>query len=544
MSENHAGKSKWGTVQQDLLASLVVFLVALPLCMGIAIASGVPVEEAAAVGIITGIVGGVVTGLLSGCPLQVSGPAAGLAVLVSQYWTQMDRTSFALVVLLAGAIQVLCGAWRLGQWFRALSPAIVQGVLSGIGVLILASQLHVMVDDSPPGSGRSFGGIINLVTVPVAIYKGLTQNPHFPAALVGVLTIVSVVAWSSLRPKRLALIPAPLIGVSVATVSALILEGFGLDPKNIHLPEELASVIHFPDLYDEARQRIELAPLLNRSVWLAALTLAFVASAESLLTAVAVDTMQQHAPRTNLERELVAQGAGNIVCGLLGVLPITGVIVRSSANVLAGARTRLSTILHGVWLLVFVAVFPNVLLHVPVASLAAILVYTGWKLMRPRTVLELARFGRGEVLTYLGTLTVVVVVDLLTGLVVGFGLAVAQLLYRFSHLEIELDTDPARQRSVLRLQGAATFLKLPKLAASLDRVPPGSELHVNLEGLWHIDHACLDLLMNWEKQQKANGGALVIDWERFTARFQPSNGNGPPPLPAPPAPALESKVKS
>lgn len=518
-------KNRAGFWHQDLLASLVVFLVALPLCMGIAIASGVPVDEAAAVGIITGIVGGVVTGALSGCPLQVSGPAAGLAVLVSQYWTQLDRTSFALVVLLAGSVQVLCGALRLGQWFRALSPAIVQGVLSGIGVLILASQLHVMVDDRPPGSGREFGGIINLITVPVAVYKGLTQATHFPAALVGVLTIVSIVAWSSLRSSRLSLVPAPLIGVCVATVTALILERFGLDPENIRLPESLGSVIHFPDLYDEARNQVNLTALLNHSVWVAALTLAFVASAESLLTAVAVDTLQQHAPRTNLERELVAQGVGNIVCGCLGVLPITGVIVRSSANVLAGARTRLSTILHGVWLLVFVAVFPNVLLHVPVASLAAILVYTGWKLMKPRAAFELARFGRGEVLTYLGTLTLVVVVDLLTGLLAGLGLAVAQLLYRFSHLEIQVDTDPARQRSVLRLEGAATFLKLPKLAAALSRIPAGNELHVNLEGLWHIDHACLDLLMNWEKQQKAHGGALVIDWERFTARFQTANGN-------------------
>lgn len=417
--DNNTNRARFG--HQDLLASLVVFLVGLPLCMGIAIASGVPVEEAAAVGIITGIVGGVVTGALSGCPLQDSGPAAGLAVLVSQYWTQLDRTSFALVVLLAGGIQVLSGAVRLGQWFRALSPAIVQGVLSGIGVLILASQLHVMVDEKPPGSGREVGGIINLVTVPVAVSKGLTQATHFPAALVRVLTIVSIVLWSSLRSKRLALVPAPLIGVCVASVAALILESFGLDPENIRLPQSLGAVIHFLDLYDEARNRVDLTALLNHSVWAAAITLAFVASAESLLTAVAVDAMQQHAPRTNLDRELVAQGAGNIVCGCLGVLPITGVIVRSTANVLAGARTRLSTILHGVWLLVFVAVFPNVLLHVPVASLAAILVYTGWKLMKPQAALELARFGRGEVLTYLDTLTVVVVVDLLTALLVGLG---------------------------------------------------------------------------------------------------------------------------
>lgn len=536
MPDHHDSRvSRIGVLRQDFLASLVVFLVALPLCMGIAIASGVPVEDAAAVGIITGIVGGVVTGTLSGCPLQVSGPAAGLAVLVAQYWTQLDRTSFALVVFLAGAMQVLCGVLRLGQWFRALSPAIIQGVLSGIGVLILASQLHVMVDDQPPGSGRKFGGIINLVTVPIAVYKGLTQSAHFPAALIGVLTILAIVVWTSLRSRRLALIPAPLIGVCVATVAALVLENFGLDPKNIHLPERLASVIHFPDLYDPVRQQLNLAPLLNQAVWVAALTLAFVASAESLLTAVAVDTMQQHAPRTNLERELIAQGAGNIVCGCLGVLPITGVIVRSSANVLAGARTRLSTILHGVWLLVFVAVFPNVLLHVPVASLAAILVYTGWKLMKPRAALELARYGRGEVLIYLGTLSVVVIVDLLTGLLVGLSLAVGQLLYRFSHLEIQVDSDVTRKRSVMRLEGAATFLKLPKLAAALERVPAGSELHVNLEGLWHIDHACLDLLMNWEKQQKANGGALVIDWERFTARFQASNGNSQPALTHQPA---------
>jgi MFS superfamily sulfate permease-like transporter len=539
-ARTHDGKlSRIEIWQRDLLASLVVFLVALPLCMGIAIASGVPVEDAAAVGIITGVVGGLVTGTLSGCPLQVSGPAAGLAVLVAQYWTQFDRTTFALVVVLAGAMQMLCGALRLGQWFRALSPAIVQGVLSGIGVLILASQLHVMVDDTPPGSGRKFGGVINLVTVPIAAYKGLTQSAHFPAALVGVLTILAIVLWTALRSKRLSLIPAPLIGVTVATIAALALEAFGLDPKNIHLPENLASVIHFPDLYDPVRHRVDLTPLWNHAVWVAALTLAFVASAESLLTAVAVDAMQQHAPRTNMERELVAQGAGNFVCGCLGMLPITGVIVRSSANVMAGAQTRLSSMLHGLWLLVFVAVFPNVLLHVPVASLAAILVYTGWKLMKPRAAFELARYGRGEVLTYLATLSVVVVVDLLTGLLVGLGLAVAQLLYRFSHLEVEIDHDAAHRRSVLRLQGAATFLKLPKLATALSRVPRGHELHVHLEGLWHIDHACLDLLMNWEKQQKANGGALVIDWERFTARFQPSNGNSPPALSHAPAGTAE-----
>lgn len=506
------------SIKHDFLASIVVFLVALPLCMGIAIASGVPSEKAAAVGIISGIVGGVVVGLLAGCSLQVTGPAAGLAVIVGQLILEHGFAALGLIVIVAGVVQILAGVFRLGQWFRAVSPAIIQGMLAGIGVLIFAAQFHVMVDDKPPGSGKEYGGIINLVTIPEAVWKGVTEPVHQPAAVVGIVAILTIMGWSRYAPKRLEVLPAPLVAVTVATVLAVILEQFGLDPKDIHVPDKLYDAVTLPTWGDLYR-------LLDRPILIAGLTLAFIASAESLLTATAVDAMQHHAPRTRYDRELAAQGVGNVVCGVLGVLPLTGVIVRSGANVLAGGRTRLSTIFHGVWLLLFAVVFSVVLRHIPVACLAAILVYTGCKLVNVKAMREIGKYGKGEVAVYIVTLAGIVLLDLLTGIVMGLGLAVVLLVYHFTHLTIRLEEDKKQRRTNIYLEGAATFLRLPKLAQALQTIPPDTELHIHFEDLAHIDHACLDLLMKWEKQHKATGGSLVIDWNELTAKFQQVGNN-------------------
>ena len=296
--------------------------------MGIAIASGVPPENAAAVGIITGIVGGLLVGLLAGSPLQVSGPAAGLAVIVGQFIAEYGFATLGLIVMVAGVVQVLAGLMRLGQWFRAMSPAVIQGMLAGIGMLIFAAQFHVMVDDVPPGSGVKFGGIINLYTIPEAIWKGVTEEVHQSAAGIGLLTILAIVGWTLFAPKKLKVVPAPLIAVLLSAAVAAALQ---LDINYIVVPDQLTDAIAMPAAGDWQR-------LLEWSILGAGLTLAFVASAESLLTATAADAMQQHAPRTKYDRELVAQGAGNLVCGLLGALPMTGVIVRTSANVHAGGR--------------------------------------------------------------------------------------------------------------------------------------------------------------------------------------------------------------
>jgi MFS superfamily sulfate permease-like transporter len=536
------------TWKGDLLASIVVFLVALPLCMGVAIASGLP----PATGMITGIVGGLIVGFLAGSPLQVSGPAAGLIVivleLVQKYRHEYAETArlnqaeagishealatspeallhavgvLGVVVLLAGALQVAAGLLKLGQWFRAVSPAVINGMLAGIGVLIFASQFHVMVDDQPKGSGLD-----NLLSIPGALWKGIVplddESSHHKAAMLGFLTIVAIVLWPLLAPKKLRVIPAPLGAVILATTAAALL-GFTHPHSDrgvlqVNLPSNLLEAVQLPTLQ-------MLSRIMDSTIVLAAVSLALVASAETLLCATAVDRMHQ-GPRTRYDRELAAQGVGNLLCGLLGALPMTGVIVRSSANVEAGGKTRASAIMHGAWLLLFVSLLPFVLELIPTASLAAVLVYTGYKLVNPKAVRALWDYGKSEVAIYAATVGAIVVTNLLTGILVGIGLALAKLLYTFSHLAIRIEKDTERNRTVLYLEGAATFIRLPKLAAALESVPPSTELHVHFEQLRHIDHACLDLLINWEKQHEASGGSLVIDWETLTARFHGETNEG------------------
>jgi MFS superfamily sulfate permease-like transporter len=276
------------------------------------------------------------------------------------------------------------------------------------------------------------------------------------------------------------------------------------------------------DLPELARSLRVLRPsdfgALDADILRSALAIAFIASAETLLCAGAVD--QMHAgPRTRYDQELAAQGAGNLICGLFGGLPMTGVIVRSAANVEAGAKTRRAAVLHGLWLLLAVLLLRTVLERVPTTCLAAVLVYTGYKLMDPRPLRELWRHGAGEVVIFAATFAVVVATDLCTGVLVGLGLSALKLLHTFSHLSVRLERSGSERRTVLRLEGAATFVRLPQLARALESVDPGTRLHVHFEGLSYIDHACLDLFMNWEKQHEATGGRLIIDWPGLTARF-------------------------
>ncbi len=247
------------------------------------------------------------------------------------------------------------------------------------------------------------------------------------------------------------------------------------------------------------------------------------ASAETLLSATAVDKMHM-GPRSNYNRELSAQGVGNILCGVLGALPMTGVIVRSSANVQAGAKTRWSAILHGVWLLVLVGGFSQVLTAIPVAVLAAILVYTGAKLANPAIIRELAPYGRGEVIIFLVTTAAVVGTDLLTGVLCGLGLAVGKLLLQLSKLDVVVEDDAEHNKTEIRLIGSATFLRLADVAETLDRVDPGRELHLHIEQLDHVDHAILELFRTWADQHRDRGGRVVFDRDLFERRYHFGRG--------------------
>ena len=644
--------SAWEIFKSDFPSSFVVFLVALPLCMGIAIASGAPV----AAGLITGIVGWLVVGVLAGAPLQVSGPAAGLTVIVYQIVQDLGLPLLGLVVLLAGLMQFIAGALKIGQWFRAVSPAVIKGMLAGIGVLIFASQFHVMVDDRPQGSGLK-----DLVTIPQAIAKGLSippwgseaeremlthklrdigelqrqqlsleqslaelapaeasealaphpdgpapetvphldlhpDNPdvqlaiarqesiladlqksiakfeatpseflseqrverirvaaqdalnasqaaldrlksdesnlaealtaqqaaantlgtlqnrlknHSWAAAIGIVTILVILLWQAFAPKRLRMLPGPLLGVLAGTLLASLLV---LPVLYVTIPNDL-----FRDLH------VFHWSVFANTPWVAVLQSAFVvavvASAETLLCAAAVDQLHT-GERTKYDKELAAQGVGNMTCGLLGALPMTGVIVRSSANLQAGARTRWSAVMHGVWLLVFVAFLASVLRLIPTSALAAILVYTGYKLVDIKAIKKLAQYGKAEVTIYFATVITIVAWDLLTGVIVGVFLSGIRLLYTFSQLEADLELDSDSEQALLRLKGAATFVGLPKLATALEQVPKGTELHVDIMHLDYIDHACLDLLMNWSKTHENTGGRLYIDWDTMHAKFR------------------------
>lgn len=487
---------------KDLLASFVVFLVALPLCMGIAIASGMPPTS----GIITGIIGGIVVGYFTGSPLQVSGPAAGLTVIVLDFVNAHGAEMLGVVVLFAGLLQFAAGQMKLGQWFRAVSPAVIHGMLAGIGVLIFASQFHVMLDGAPIGNGLQ-----NLFGIPAAIVAAVRAGDHhLMAGVIGVLTIATMVAWNAFVPKSLRMVPAPLVGVMFAMVVAGV---FRLNSiQYVDVPSNIWAVTILPT--PERLMRI-----IEPAMLIGIISIALIASAETLLCATAVDQMHNGA-RTKYNQELKSQGIGNALCGLLGVLPLTGVIVRSGANVEAGGKTRNSAILHGVWLLLFASVLPFTLRYIPVSALAAVLVHIGYKLAYPKIIPALQQFGRSEVAIYAITVVAIVASDLLKGVMVGVVLSLAKLIYVFSYLDIRKEQAEGSSRIDLHLTGSATVVRLPSLATALEELPPTSQIHVHVDELRYIDHACIDLLTNWNTQHAAAGGSLTIEWDALTSKYR------------------------
>lgn len=488
-----------GLFGRDLLGSIVVFLVALPLCMGIAIASGMP----PATGLVTGIIGGLAVGAFAGSPLQVSGPAAGLAVLVFELVQRYGVAALGPVVLLAGLIQVAAGLCRVGIWFRMTSPAVVSGMLSGIGILIVASQIHVMLDAKPLARGLE-----NFAALPGALAIAL-RGPGIAALCVGLATIGIMLAWEKFRPSNLRFVPGALLAVVAVTATVQLL-GIGVNLVNV--PASLASAITLPT-FDSMRG------LLDENLLIAAVTFAFIASAETLLSAAAVDRMH-NGERTKYDKELTAQGVGNMLCGLLGALPMTGVIVRSAANVQAGSATRVATILHGAWLLVLAMLLPWLLNMTPVSCLAGILVFTGVKMVKFRQVKELAVYGKGTAVVYMATMVAIVATDLLVGVIIGFGLSLFRLALLSSKLRADLHEHDEPGHATFNLKGSATFLQVPAMARKLDAMRANTKVTVDITELSHVDQACLELLKEWERNAQSRGIEIVLDWNQLDERVE------------------------
>jgi len=380
-------------------------------------------------------------------------------------------------------------------------------MLAGIGVLIVAGQIHVLFGDSPRPHGLQ-----NLMAIPEAFLSlsPLTLGRAESAFVVGAVTILAMVGWEKVRPTKLKLVPGALLGVLAGTLLAIAL---GLDVQRIAVPDSLMAAIAVPGVADFAR-------LAEPALLVTALAIAFIASAETLLSAAAVDRMHD-GPRTRYNKELFAQGVGNLLCGAAGALPMTGVIVRSSANVQAGAATRLSAILHGVWILAFVALLPMVLRQVPSAALAGVLVVTGWRLVSLDHVRHLFdRYGALPTAIWAATFVAVVATDLLTGVLVGMALTLLELVphlrrIRLTIAERRIENDVHE----LSLEGAATFVQLPRLARALEAVPDDGGLRLDARGLTCLDHTCAEVINEWLKAKRRAGALVEVRPGTFASRL-------------------------
>jgi carbonic anhydrase len=479
-----------GAVRADVLASLVVFLVAVPLSLGIAFASGAPLMA----GLIAAVVGGVVVGLLGGAPLQVSGPAAGLSVVVAELVTRFGWPTTCLITAGAGLLQIAFGCLRIARFSQAIPPAVVHGMLAGIGLTIALSQVHVVLGAEPPTG------------VPAALAELPAHLAHARpgAVLIGAATIALLLLWPRV-PQRLRVLPGALVAVTAATVLAVAMPGI----PRVDLPGNLLGAIAPPAL---------LPDLPWVGIALGMLTIALIASVESLLSAMAVERMQRTGPRTDPDRELIGQGAANTLSGLLGGLPVTGVIVRSATNVKSGARTRASAVLHGVWVAVFGIALVGVVELIPLAALAGLLVVIGLQLVK-REQIRAAR-AHGELVVYLGTVAGVLLLNLLEGVVIGFvlaGLVMVRRAVRARVRVVEPEASPGTEPWRVVVEGTLSFLSVPALARTLATVPAGAPVRVEL-GVDYLDHTAFDHLAAWTARRRAAGGEVELFSDAPTVR--------------------------
>ncbi|MER7644726.1 SulP family inorganic anion transporter [Streptomyces sp. NPDC126522] len=486
----------------DVSASIAVFLIALPLSLGIALATGAPLQA----GLVAAAVGGLVAGRLGGCPLQVSGPAAGLTVVTADLIHRYGWRTTCAVTVLAGLAQLALGCLRVARTALAVSPAIVHGMLAGIGVTIAVAQLHIVLGGTPQSSV-----LANLRALPAQL-----ADVHPADVAMSVLTLALLLLWPRV-PGRLGHLmrkmPAALVAVAGATLTAS-LAGLSL------------AKVDLPSWGSHALAGLPEGPALGIAA--AVLTTTLVCSVQSLLGAVAVDKLVAGQPglsarvgRSDLNRELLGQGAANIVSGALGGLPVAGVAVRSSANVQAGAVSRNSTMLHGVLVVVAALLMVPVLELIPLASLAALVMAVGIQMVSLNHIRTVTRHR--EVLVYVVTTLGVVFLGVLEGVLLGVTVAVAVALNRLAHTRITHDEKEGVHH--VHVRGQLTFLAVPRLSRTLHHVPQGTHVVVELDGSF-MDHAAYESLQDWQNSHTARGGTAELTGRRTGVRDTGPDGTG------------------
>jgi MFS superfamily sulfate permease-like transporter len=499
-----------GTLQSDLPASLVVFLVALPLCLGIALASGAPLIS----GLIAGVVGGIVVGSLSGSPLGVSGPAAGLAVIVLTAIQDLGAFDIFLVaVILAGLIQIFLGFIRAGTVAYYFPSSVISGMLAGIGIIIFLKQIpHAFGYDRDPVGELSFRQPDGETTFSELL---LVLDSISPGALIiASVSLAILLLWESgwfKRHKLFRLIPGPLVAVVTGVLLNLLFRsklGFALTPQQVvSIPQAdslsgLLGFLTFPDF----------SALTRINVYKTAIVLAIVASLETLLCVEATDKLDPRKRVTPTNRELKAQGVGNVVSGFLGGLPVTQVIVRSSANIQSGGRSKASAVIHGLLLVVSVIALPTVMNLIPLATLAAILLVVGFKLAKPSVFRKMFRQGPDQFVPFMVTVCAIVFTDLLVGISLGMVVAVLVILFENFRLPFEISNIPQErgERVYIALAQQVTFLNKASVLKTLDSIPDDSSIEIDASESVFVHPDVVELIDNFVVGAEAKNIDVVV----------------------------------
>ncbi len=504
-------------IKNDLPASIVVFFVALPLCLGIALASGAPLFS----GLIAGIIGGIVVGGLSGSNIGVSGPAAGLAAIVlTAIGTLGGYQNFLVAVVLGGAIQLLLGFLKAGVIGYYFPSSVIKGMLTGIGIIIILKQIpHFFGYDAEPEGADSFVSASGENTFSAIFH--IFDNLIIGSMIIGIIGLAIILFWDNILAKKskfFKVLQGPLVAVVLGIVFYVLTKSSEtLSIAQSHLvsvpvPEDASSFLaqfSFPNF----------AAITNPDVWVVAFTIALVASLETLLCVEATDKLDPHKNVTPTNRELLAQGTGNILSGLIGGLPITQVIVRSSANIQSGGRTKLSAIIHGFFLLISVILIPRLLNMIPLSVLAAILLVVGYKLAKPKLFAQMYKMGWKQFVPFIVTVVGIVFTDLLIGISLGLAVGIVVILiksYQNSHfLHIE-DKSNGKHKIKMTLAEEVTFFNKGAILKELDSLPVDTYLELDVRKTRYLDNDIIEILDDFAFKAKERNIDIKLISERGT----------------------------
>ena len=504
-------------VGKDLSASIVVFFVALPLCLGIALASGAPLFS----GLIAGIIGGVVVGAISGSSLGVSGPAAGLAVIVlTAIGTLGSFESFLMAVILAGVIQIVFGILKAGIIGYYFPSAVIKGMLAAIGIIIVLKQIpHALGHDSDYEGDESF--LQNDGETTLSALSSLMDSFSPGAIVLSVSALLILILWDKVLSKKhqiFKLIPGPLAAVIMGLIFTSVV------PEGSYLYIEASHLVNVPipenlDMFLGQFTLPNFGAITNIEVWTVAFTLAVVASLETLLSVEAADKIDPDKRVTPTNRELLAQGTGNILSGLIGGIPVTQVIVRSSANVMSGAKTKLSTIVHGLLLLLAVILIPQLLNKIPLSVLAAVLLMVGFKLANPAMFKSMYQLGRTQFLPFIVTVIGVVFTDILVGLAMGMAVAVIIILienYKNSHFLNVVKDSNSDKHVYMTLAEELSFLNKGAILRELSNLPEGTFLEIDVRKTIRMNYDVIEILEDFTSKAKERNIRIKLISNRGT----------------------------